>query len=922
MIRSLVVTLALILAVTPMTQMHVLSLESMDMTSSNDSEALGWVESLGTSGQDTIHSVVSLANNSNIVAGSFQPPIVIGDDLHENVGFGSNDVDGFLALSNETNEWNWSLALGSIGQDSVNGLALLSDGDLVVAGTYCMDTVGQGCDLPLESLPALEKESNWDEGNLFLARYNFQTGWVWAISIGNQYVTQFVDIHVDDMDKIHLGFIFEGNLEINQSEPISSGAGPSLTMTIFSETGYYLNSFIVSSGGEIIPTGGLCDSSQGETFLAITFIDSVSVPLIGSFTSRGGFDILVVNYNQSGWLWAEHSGGELDDFAHGCVSNTAGGVQVFGSVQGNATFGSLYSESTSGWDAFRANVGSNGGWESLDVEQGVGYEAFHSAYQTASGSIVFAGTMTNQMTLGEFVLADYDEDTSFIGSDVFLAEFDPTESWLWALAAGSEGRDQVNHLAPTSSGASIVVFSFEGPGMFGNHSITEYGGLDGGVWNYETDLDYDGILDGIDNCPRVSNVGQENLDSDIFGDVCDDDDDNDGIADDLDVCPIGVLGWTSTSQTDFDSDGCRDYDEDFDDDDDTVFDHLDLCPKGSLGWISTEETDVEGDGCSDFDTDEDGYVDQQDNCPNIKNAGQEDLDGDLLGDVCDYDEDGDGIANIDDGCPRDLALWFSTEVNDWDRDGCHDDTSDQDDDSDKKIDNIAGEQIDSCPKGYRYWDASNISLDHDQDGCHDEEEDDDDDDDGFGDALDLCPRGLVGPVLPSQDFDADGCVDGEEDVDDDADGVPNEDDVCARTPLDTVLVDGAGCSSQQADTDADGVLNSDDLCPATTIGENVDEDGCVLIENDTKSEGTESSFGINQFLILLALALAGVAAYMTFKPVRAPTTASNEKAVPTLEAQSPAVGSEGSVDSSNADQVVEQANTAESPSQESEAPQA
>ena len=315
----------------------------------------------------------------------------------------------------------------------------------------------------------------------------------------------------------------------------------------------------------------------------------------------------------------------------------------------------------------------------------------------------------------------------------------------------------------------MIAFSFEESGLFGNHSIVAVGDQDAGVWHYETDLDGDGILDGIDNCPRDANPNQANFEGDMFGDVCDDDDDNDGIADDLDVCAQGETGWTSTAMTDHDGDGCRDSDEDFDDDNDTVYDHLDSCQKGPVGWISTPESDVEGDGCSDIDSDGDGYVDQRDNCPSSSNAGQEDLDGDLIGDVCDLDEDGDGIANIDDGCPRDLALWDSTEMNDWDRDGCQDSINDLDDDNDVMLDMVGSIQLDMCPKGFRDWDATDASLDHDQDGCHDGEEDTDDDGDGFDDIFDLCPRGLVGPVLPSQDFDGDGCVDGEEDVDDDQD---------------------------------------------------------------------------------------------------------------------------------------------------------
>ncbi|MDC0149642.1 hypothetical protein OAI65_01790, partial [Candidatus Poseidoniales archaeon] len=73
------------------------------------------------------------------------------------------------------------------------------------------------------------------------------------------------------------------------------------------------------------------------------------------------------------------------------------------------------------------------------------------------------------------------------------------------------------------------------------------------------------------------------------------DDDGDGIVDITDKCPSGgATGWTSTPSTDYDSDGCRDSDEDTDDDGDGYEDSVDTHPTNEMfhhtltmndGWI-------------------------------------------------------------------------------------------------------------------------------------------------------------------------------------------------------------------------------------------------------------------------------------------------------------------------------------------------
>jgi hypothetical protein len=48
---------------------------------------------------------------------------------------------------------------------------------------------------------------------------------------------------------------------------------------------------------------------------------------------------------------------------------------------------------------------------------------------------------------------------------------------------------------------------------------------------FSPDGDGDGVADGSDNCPLVSNPGQANFDNDSRGNACDSDDDNDSLPD-------------------------------------------------------------------------------------------------------------------------------------------------------------------------------------------------------------------------------------------------------------------------------------------------------------------------------------------------------------------------------------------------------
>ena len=180
------------------------------------------------------------------------------------------------------------------------------------------------------------------------------------------------------------------------------------------------------------------------------------------------------------------------------------------------------------------------------------------------------------------------------------------------------------------------------------------------------DIDNDGRLNEVDNCPTVANSGQFDRDNDSFGNECDPDIDGDGFSNEIELSK-GTKVWDAASfpransSLDLDGDGFEN--------------NADNCPtvankgqwdKDKDGLGNECDNDIDGDGFSNevelaqntkvwdatsfpsdpSDTDGDGIKDDVDNCPDASNSGQWDKDKDGIGNECDFDIDGDGVSNV------------------------------------------------------------------------------------------------------------------------------------------------------------------------------------------------------------------------------------------------------------------------------------
>lgn len=202
------------------------------------------------------------------------------------------------------------------------------------------------------------------------------------------------------------------------------------------------------------------------------------------------------------------------------------------------------------------------------------------------------------------------------------------------------------------------------------------------IWDICDDDDIDWIIWKNDNCPFISNRDQKDVNNNWVWDVCEFDKDKDTIFDSVDNC-INIF---NKDQTDSDNDwiwnvcdNCKLYNPtQFDKNINWIWDVCEEAEKMLIDNDADEDWIIDSkDNCKESanpdqrDGDNDWIWDKCDNCKDIKNTEQYDLNKNLVGDMCE-DSDNDWILGYLDNCINEANPDQKDSDNDWIWDICED----------------------------------------------------------------------------------------------------------------------------------------------------------------------------------------------------------------------------------------------------------
>jgi hypothetical protein len=358
--------------------------------------------------------------NNVVVAGLFQQSVDFGNNT--GVLSSAGGYDAFIVKYNAQGVAQWAKRFGSSSADGINGVAIDSGGNIIVAGSFAGTVDFGGATLSSVANPVLG--STVADG--FVAKYSASGSLIWVMGFGGSSSDVGNAVAVDGSDNIFLAATLGSANVAFGNYTFSSVNG---TMIVAKLTAQGAVSWAEQWGSSTTAAKAMAVDRLGNVVLTGSWGGG---NLGGGSLAAGGLFVVKYGGLNGSYQWGKViNSGLSGDAGNGIgVDPSSGNVVVTGALGGPASFGGAASTASGGVFLAAYDANGNYAWAKTfnnSVVPASGSDAGNALSVDSSGNIALAGTAQNLNLGGGW--------TAYLG--YFVAKFSSTGSYEWAKGASS-----------------------------------------------------------------------------------------------------------------------------------------------------------------------------------------------------------------------------------------------------------------------------------------------------------------------------------------------------------------------------------------------------------------------------------------------------------------------------------------------------
>ena len=369
----------------------------------NSSQSLVWLRRIGGPNDERANAL-ALDNAGNvIVAGQFSATLDFGGT--NLTSFGSNDV--FLAKFDNTGALLWARQAGGTNADVASSLAVATNGDIALAGSFQRIATFDGVTLTNKNL------ANAPSGDVFVSRYSADGQLLWAKGAGGGSDDRAWSVTFDRVGNILVAGGFNTSITFDSVILSSTRKSFEIFVAKYGATGNVVWARSPGTAATDVNTFAFNDEAtslaadRDGNFFLVGYFQATGI--FGSNTvisaSTNATDFFLAKYDDNGnVIWTRTGGGVAADSAFALATDNSGNALLAGSFAGPAQFSGQTITGIGGADAFAAMYDTTGNLLKLRKLGGTGDDAAQAAAYDGRGNLVLGGFHTGASVVGETAL--------------------------------------------------------------------------------------------------------------------------------------------------------------------------------------------------------------------------------------------------------------------------------------------------------------------------------------------------------------------------------------------------------------------------------------------------------------------------------------------------------------------------------------